>query len=339
MSKLKYLSTAPLQDMPRDLFVLLARDWLDWKDVARLDTAMCSREGRFSLLEALRSGVVIYEGSKGEYDKLSVACLRWLSLRGIGLRYLSVNEDVSSSLAFAVARNSPTLKCLHMNYDVANGLYLEQLEAHCPELEETLLRCTCVVSRVDQGTLMVELTQGFVDQIFCERPRLHGRDGWCREPANVTQGGRFSWRRFLYNKGLLFSAIFGWITAAKHIIKSDVCNINAQDINGETALFFASYDYLEIVKLILQKDHSSIDTQTVYCKKTALMRACEIGRSAIIELLIRSGANLDLKDHQNKTAFQLLDEFGGRLSKEEKTRLKDLPRLIRQEQLQKQMQS
>ena len=64
------------------------------------------------------------------------------------------------------------------------------------------------------------------------------------------------------------------------------------------------------------------------------MLACRKGHAAIIELLIRSGANLDLKDKGNKTAFQLLDERGGDLSQEEKTRLKDLPRLIRQEQLQ-----
>jgi len=128
LGTLKYLTTStttttnasPLQDMSRDFFVLLARDWLDLKDVARLDSAMCFREGRVCLLEALRSGVVIYEGSKGEYDMLSVSCVRWLSLRGVGLRYLSVARNVPSSLAFAVARNSPTLKCLLVSYDVDN---------------------------------------------------------------------------------------------------------------------------------------------------------------------------------------------------------------------------
>jgi hypothetical protein len=144
LGTLKYLTTtttattngSPLQDMSRDFFVLLARDWLDWKDVARLDSAMCFREGRVCLLEALRSGVVIYEGSKGEKDMLSVSCVRWLSLRGIGLRYLSVGEDVPSSLAFAVARNSPTLKCLHVNYDVDNEKYLKKLEALTSQIQE-----------------------------------------------------------------------------------------------------------------------------------------------------------------------------------------------------------
>jgi len=64
------------------------------------------------------------------------------------------------------------------------------------------------------------------------------------------------------------------------------------------------------------------------------MFACSWGYAAIIELLICSGANLDLKYKDNKTAFQFFDQYGGDLSKEEKTRLMDLPRLIRQEQLQ-----
>ena len=129
---------------------------------------------------------------------------------------------------------------------------------------------------------------------------------------------------------------------AKHmlpIIQSDVCNVNAQDIHGETALNFAAYHgHTEIAKFILQKDCSSIDAQIVVNKKTALMLACEYGHAAVIELLIRSGANLDLKNIDNKTAFQFLDERGGGLSQAEKTRLKDLPRLIRQEQLQQQQQ-
>ena len=182
LGTLKYLTTtttnaSPLQDMSCDFFVLQARDWLDWTDVARLDSAMCFREGRVCLLEALRSGVVIYEGSKGEKDMLSVACVRWLSLRGIGLRYLSVEEDVPSSLAFAVARNSPTLKCLHVNYDVANGMYLEQLEAHCPGLEEVRLRGTMVQSSLDHGTLVVLLVRLKGKYFtFSETPRLKPKE-------------------------------------------------------------------------------------------------------------------------------------------------------------------
>ena len=344
LGTLKYLTTttnaSPLQDMSCDFFVLMARDWLDWKDGTRLDSAMCFREGRVALLEALRSGVVIYEGSKGEKDTLSVECLRWLSLRGVGLRYLSVALDVPSSLAFAVARNSPTLKCLHVNYDVDNGMYLEQLEAKCPMLEEVRLRGTGVESCVDQGTLMVGLVQGG-NGTFCERPRLKPRKDWHREPAiATTRGRRFSWRRFLHSEALMIAVVNFKTEVTKHLIQSDVCNVNAIDRQGWTALICASvFENTDAVKLILQKDCSSIDFQIVQDKRTALLCACQYGYAAVIELLIRSGANVDLKDEDNKTTFQILDERGGRLSQEEKTRLKDLPRLIRQEQLQKQHQN
>ena len=125
----------------------------------------------------------------------------------------------------------------------------------------------------------------------------------------------------------------------EHLIESDVCNVNAQEYDGNTALIRAAHNGdTEIVKLILQKDRSGIDIQTDDYKVTALMIACSNGHAAVIELLIRSGANLDLKDKYNKTAFQILDEQGDDLSQAEKTRLKDLPRLIRQEQLQQQQQ-
>ena len=73
LGTLKYLTTttttttattnfSPLQDMSRDFFALQASVWLERKELACLDSAMCSREGRVCLLKALRSGVVIYEG-------------------------------------------------------------------------------------------------------------------------------------------------------------------------------------------------------------------------------------------------------------------------------------
>ena len=115
MERLK--PTALLVDMGRDEFAVLSK-LLDMTDVARLDTAMTNRKGRSVLLEGISKGKLCYEGSKGQMDVIGASRLHWLSLRGIGLRYLSVATDVPSSLAFAVARNSPNLKCLHMNYDV-----------------------------------------------------------------------------------------------------------------------------------------------------------------------------------------------------------------------------
>jgi ankyrin repeat protein len=63
------------------------------------------------------------------------------------------------------------------------------------------------------------------------------------------------------------------------------------------------------------------------------MVACHEGHPSIVEMLIRRGASLDLKDKNEETAFDLLDHDCNGLSQEEKTRLKDLPRLLKQEQL------
>jgi ankyrin repeat protein len=123
---------------------------------------------------------------------------------------------------------------------------------------------------------------------------------------------------------------------ARRLIESDECNVGALSYMGYTALCWPAYNGdTELVRLLLQKDASNIDAQYINGNKwTALMWACIYGHAAIIELLIRSGANIDLKDKYNKTAFQILDEYGGDLSQAEKTRLKDLPRLIKQERAQ-----
>jgi len=127
------------------------------------------------------------------------------------------------------------------------------------------------------------------------------------------------------------------IQVARRLIQSDECNVGAVAYDGCTALYWAAghNNSIELVRLLLQKDASNIDAQYINSNKwTALMEGCYNDHAAIIELLIRSGATLDLKDKDNETAFQLLDQHGGDLSQEEKTRLKDLPRLIKQEQAQ-----
>jgi len=189
----------------------------------------------------------------------------------------------------------------------------------------------------DQDTLVVELVRdddGYDHGYgtFCERARLSIGD-WHRASS---KGEKFGWRRFMYSRALMRTAHINKTQIARRLIQSDECNVGAVDYSGRTALnLFADYNSTELVRLLLQKDASNIDAQRMYgCKRTALMYACCNGNAAIIELLIRSGANLDFKDYLNATAFQILDQYGDDLSQEEKTRLKDLPRLIKQEQAQ-----
>jgi hypothetical protein len=227
-----------------------------------------------------------------------------------------------------------------MNYDVDNNTYMEQLEVEgcCAELEEVMFRGTEVRARLDnQDTLVVELVHVRYDSdygTFCERARLN-KDDWHRDSS---KGEKCGWRRFMYSRALMWAAYDNQTQVARRLIQSDECNVDAVAYDGHTALYSAaSNNNTELVRLLLQKDASNIDAQIIFiCKRTALMRACYLGNAAMIELLIRSGANLDLKNKHNKTAFQLLDEDGGVLSQAEKTRLKDLPRLIKQERAQQQ---
>ena len=145
----------------------------------------------------------------------------------------------------------------------------------------------------------------------------------------------------MYSTALIWAADKNETQIARRLIQSDECNVGAVAYNGWSALSCAAFrNNIEVVRLLLQKDTSNIDAQHINGDKwTALMYACYSGNATIIELLIRSGANLELKSRDNKTAFQILDQNGGRLSQEDKTRLKDLPRLIKQEQAQQQQRN
>jgi len=219
---------------------------------------------------------------------------------------------------------------------------MEEVEGCCAELEEVKLRGTRVDARLDdQDTLVVELIglDGF-DRgygTFCEGARLN-EDDWHRDSS---KGKKFGWRRFMYSTALIRCVSYNATQVARRLIQSNECNVGAVGYDGYTALNWAAgyNNNIELVRLFLQKDASNIDAQYIFGSKwTALMQACYRGNAAIIELLIRSGANLDLNTTNNKTAFQILDQYGHDLSQEEKTRLKDLPRLIKKEQALQQKQ-
>jgi len=319
--------------LPRDFWARLMSVWLEKEDTARLDMAMSERRGRRALLEGLRSGLVCYEGSQGEKDQLSFLFLRWVKVRGVSLRALSPCHCVPSCLVYSVAMNSPDLKYLHMNYSLDNQQYLEQIETRCHKIREVGLRDTNLVAKLTGGNLVLDLVTQDRLSVFCETPRLKESD-WHRESPRDEK--MFSWKRFLYSGALIEAAWTGDTPIAISCLQEDSCNVDATTAWGCTPLMLASQNgYTEIVKRILQKGTNSIDWQDLDQKDTALMVACHEGHPSVVELLIRRGANLDLKDKNEETAFDLLDHDCNGLSKEVKTRLKDLPRLLKQEQLKK----
>jgi len=262
-----------------------------------------------------------------------------------------------------------------MNYSPQIQMLMEQIEEHCPKIEEVGLRNSWVqTSFVENGNIIsssnstdsissnssnssssiddgsgsissdsfsyeegeeAEMEEGkgvegyiVVNLIrkegqictLCERPRTKG---WHREPQSPKIAKSFSWKRFMYSVALRDAAFKGLTREASLLIKTNTCNVNGQTQEGWTALLGAAWNgYIEIVKILVEADRSSINIQTVDDRRTALMWACEYGHSPVIEFLIRSGADIHLVDKEGKTAMEYLDYSA--LSPEEKTRLKGL---------------
>lgn len=82
-------------------------------------------------------------------------------------------------------------------------------------------------------------------------------------------------------------------------------NPNIQDIYGNTILFYCVYNQDEtLLQLLLnlQSKNININMQN-YCGNTVLMNAVEKNLWYIVELLVNSGANSDIKNNAGKTIF------------------------------------
>lgn len=303
--KLLPSTMANISLMPFDFFVVMMRDWLDMNGISLLDISMSDKTGRDTLIRALRSKAMCFIGSKNEDDTIGAGYLQWLSRRGVGLMYLTVEEKVPSDLAFSVARNSPKLKCLHVNFSLDNDKYLHELEKYCPDLEEVMLRYTDVVTYMKEGSVVVKLCyDGLHNCIFCERARVN-KNNWNRDDLTSEKNNDFCWRRFLYSRGLFKATLHYRTVIATLLIESGECNINAQRHDGYTALLYAAAcGNVEIAELILQKDSSGINQQSLTWQRTPLMISVYYEQMDVIALLIEYDADRSLKDSDGKTAME-----------------------------------
>lgn len=130
---------------PRDFIASILSDWLNLKECARFDTAMCQREGRAILTEIFQSGDVCHSGS--ERCIITNDCLRWLTKRGVCLRNLSVTPPsltsiVSNKMAAEMvvtlsknSRSSLRSLCLSDWGEEMTADHITQIAKSCPNVE------------------------------------------------------------------------------------------------------------------------------------------------------------------------------------------------------------
>lgn len=106
--------------------------------------------------------------------------------------------------------------------------------------------------------------------------------------------------QMIFGTLLHFAAIFNQIEIAKWLLENGV-NVDAQDSSfKETALHLAcKYKYFAMVQLLL-KFNARVDVSN-YVGKTALFYACAKGQYELVLLLLSKKSDINHKDHTGKT--------------------------------------
>ena len=111
----------------------------------------------------------------------------------------------------------------------------------------------------------------------------------------------------IFSTPLIFSVYRGQYRITKELIEAGV-DVNERDYKEYTALIYAvSERYLDIVELLISSGaHINIKVDGI----TALMHASDDGYQEIVELLIKSGADVNAKDNEGRTALMRASEDG-----------------------------
>ena len=78
--------------LPNELFSLLVTDWIGWKEVARMDSAMCNRASRQDWLDILKNDCIFHSVSLGYY-RSPPNNYRWCILRQIRTKEIDYDSS------------------------------------------------------------------------------------------------------------------------------------------------------------------------------------------------------------------------------------------------------
>ena len=102
---------------------------------------------------------------------------------------------------------------------------------------------------------------------------------------------------------LMLAALLGYVEIVGRLLDYPGVEIDLQDVNGMTALYLAAkYDHVQIVELLLRSG-ARVDIGDYRVGRTALRVAAERDHEEIVRLLQKSGARIDLKDSSGGTAM------------------------------------
>lgn len=109
------------------------------------------------------------------------------------------------------------------------------------------------------------------------------------------------------NTALFFAISNDHTEAAKMLIDAGATLTNFNE-NGDSALVTAvSFNNTALIELILKKKPALLDLMNPD-KQTPLMKAAEVGSIETVKLLVKAGADLNLKDKFGRTAYDIAKE-------------------------------
>lgn len=133
-----------------------------------------------------------------------------------------------------------------------------------------------------------------------EHDNSHDHNKCC--DVNNTLGVRQSFNEMEFERGIWYAAQYNDLDRVKTLLKKGV-SVNAQDSAGYTALHYAARNgHYEICKILVEND-AETNVQTRCGRAAPLHRAAVQNHPDIVGLLLKHGANPNLKDADGYTAL------------------------------------